>query len=188
MFWKKIEDKDFSAIFDGKKWIAKWVWKKVGPPVLRNRVPYYDNGLEGPKREAYEAEVERWIEDGILEPWEGEEPEGIIALMATEQPTKNKVRPVLDFRELNKYVECHTGDGVLDVCSDRLREWRQIEGHASIVDLQAAYLQIGIDKDLWKYQIVQYKDKMYCLTRLGFGLNSAPRIISKILKLVLSKD
>ena len=185
---EKIEDKDFSALFDGKKWIAKWVWKKVGPPVLRNRVPYYDNGLEGPKREAYEAEVERWIEDGILVPWEGEEPEGIIALMATEQPTKNKVRPVLDFRELNKHIECQTGDGVLDVCSDRLREWRQIEGHASIVDLQAAYLQIGIDKDLWKYQIVQYKDKMYCLTRLGFGLNSAPRIMSKILKFVLSKD
>ena len=32
-------------------------------------------------------------------PWEGDVPEGIIPLMAVEQPTKDKVRPVIDFRE-----------------------------------------------------------------------------------------
>ena len=55
-----------------------------------------------------------------------------------------------------------------------------------MVDIKAAYLQIRIAEDLWKYQIVSFKNKSYYLTRLGFGLNCAPRIMSKILKTVLS--
>ena len=109
-------------------------------------------------------------------------------LMAVEQPTKNKVRPVLDYRELNTHVECHTGDDMTDVCSETLREWRQVEGETKLVDLKSAYLQIRVARELWKYQLVRYKGRLYCLTRLGFGLNSAPRIMSKILKMVLSKS
>ena len=105
--------------------------------------------------------------------------------MAVEQPTKQKVRPVLDYRELNEYIECHTGDDVTDICDEKLREWRKIKD-AEIVDLKSAYLQLRVDKSLWKYQLVNYKGKVYCLTRLGFGLSSAPRIMSKILKTVLS--
>ena len=185
---EKIEDKDFVAEFDGKKWIVKWLWKNDRAPVLRNKIPCYDKGLNGAKKDAYESEIERWIREGILLPWKCDVTEGIIPLMATEQPTKNKVRPVLDFRELNGSIECHTGDDVMDICSDRLREWRQVDGDTSIVDLQSAYLQIEVHEDLWKYQLVRYKNKTYCLTRLGFGLSSAPRIMSKILKWVLDKE
>ena len=42
-------------------------------------------------------------------------------LMAVEQATKNKVRPVLDFRELNKSVECHTERFDRCVCGDTER-------------------------------------------------------------------
>ena len=132
--------------------------------------------------------MERWIDEGILLPWEGEEDGGILPLMAVEQPTKNKVRPVLDYRELNAYVECHTGDDVADVCCETLRKWRQVEGETTIVDLKYAYLQIRVARDLWRYQLVRYKGRCYCLTRLGFGLNCAPRIMSKILKTVLAKS
>ena len=45
---------------------------------------------------------------------------GVIPLMAIEQPTKNKIRPVLDFRELNESVKCHTDDDMTDVCSEKL--------------------------------------------------------------------
>ena len=58
--------------------------------------------------------MERWIDKGILIPWRGEV-KGVIPLMAVEQPTKNKIRPVLDFRELNESVKCHTGDDMTDV-------------------------------------------------------------------------
>ena len=113
---------------------------------------------------------------------------GITPLMAVSQPTKNKVRPVLDYRELNNFVSSHTGDDTTDVCGDVLREWRHTTNKAAIVDFKSAYLQIKISKDLWKYQLVNYKGKTYCLTRLGFGLSSAPKIMAKILKHVLSKS
>ena len=88
---------------------------------------------------------------------------------------------------MNQYVECHTGDEVTDICSEKLREWRKVKD-AELVDLRSAYLQIKVAKKLWKYQLVKYKGKVYCLTRLGFGLSSAPRIMSKILKTVLASS
>ena len=180
-----IEDKDFNADFDGKNWTVGWKFKNTERPVLNGTVACYQKGLEGKKKEEFDKEVGRWIEEGILVPWKETVTKGVIPLMAVEQPTKNKVRPVLDFRELNEHVECHTGDDVTDICSEKLREWRKLDESAELVDLKNAYLQIRVTEDLWRYQLVNYNGKTYCLTRLGFGLCSAPRIMSKILKEVL---
>ena len=121
-------------------------------------------------------------------PWGERVESGILPLMAVEQQTKGKVRPVLDFHELNELVECHTGDNVADVCGDVLREWRRMEGEIALVDLKSAHLQVRVAKELWQYQLVRYKGETYCLTRLGFGLSSAPHIMASILKYVLAKS
>ena len=121
-------------------------------------------------------------------PWRERGESGILPLMAVEQQTKGKVRPVLDFHELNEFVECHTGDNVADVCGDVLREWQQMEGEIALVDLKSACLQVRVAKELWQYKLVRYKGETYCLTRLGFGLSSAPRIMARILKYVLAKS
>ena len=178
----KIEDKDFEANFDGEKWMVKWKWKGE-PPVLQNRVKFHKNSLESEKNSEFEEEVERWIVDGILVPWKGEG-KGVLPLMAVFQATKKKVRPVLDYRELNRFVACHTGSDIIDVCDEKMRKWRWLEGGTAIVDLKSAYLQLHVAKELWQYQLVSYKGKTYCLTWLGFGLNVAPKIM---LKTVLKK-
>ena len=182
----RIEDKDFIADFDGEKWVVEWVWKGE-LPVLKNRVGCYEHALEGSVRDEFDREVGRWIDEGILVPWGQGVEEGVLPLMAVIQSVKRKVRPVLDFRELNRYVMCHTGDDFTDVCDETLREWRQMRGGSTIVDLKSAYLQIHMAEKLWKYQLVKYKGRTYCLTRLGFGLNAAPRIMARILKTVLGK-
>ena len=64
---------------------------------------------------------------------------------------------------------------------------RQEEPLLSIVDLKSAYLQIDVAEKLWKYQLVRYMGRTYYLMRLGFGLNSALRIMTRILKTVLGK-
>ncbi|XP_068224554.1 uncharacterized protein [Palaemon carinicauda] len=112
-----IEDPDFHARFDGQKWTVRWFWENNETVTLKNKVSYYDKKLDGWKKEEFEKEVDRWIAKGILVPWKEKVDVGIIPLMAVEQPTKNKVRPVLDFRELNVNVKCHTGDDVTDVCT-----------------------------------------------------------------------
>ena len=179
----ELKDKDFTAKFDGEKWTVEYFWNS-SEPHLTNSVSQYKIHTDHVER--FDKEVQRWIEEGILSKWEGEV-EGVIPLMAVEQPTKDKVRPVLDFRELNEFVSSHTGDDV-DICGEKLREWRKVEGQTKIVDLKSAYLQIWVAEELWKHQLVRYKGEVYCLTRLGFGLNSAPRIMTKILRTVLARD
>ena len=181
----EIDDKDFMARFDGKKWTVKWVWKD-GAPALRNRVSCYDSARRPEIQESFDGEVTRWIEEGWLIEWKGPV-DGVIPLMAVVQPTKGKVRPVLDYRELNDFVESHTGDEIV-VCDETLRKWRRLHGNLKLVDLRSAYLQIHVDESLWPYQLIRYKDKTYCLTRLGFGLNCAPRILMRILREVLESD
>lgn len=184
----QIKDSDFEAWFDGKRWTVRYFWKTGTPPTLTNNIAQYDTGLNEEEKQEFDKEVDRWIDEGILVPWTGEV-NGIIPLMGVVQETKKKIRPVMDFGcELNNCVESHTGGEVLDVCNERLREWRRIEGEAEIVDLKSAYLQLHVSPELWQYQLVRYHDKMYALTRLGFGLNSAPKIMSKILKTVLEKE
>ena len=36
--------------------------------------------------------------------------------------------------------------------------------------------------------MVKYKGQIYCLTKLGFGLSSTPKIMTAVLKTVLTKD
>lgn len=55
---------------------------------------------------------------------------------------------------------------MIDFCvvNDNVCHTRDVE----LVDLKSTYLQIHVDHELWKYQLVSYKGKcyMYCLTRL----------------------
>lgn len=122
----KVDYKDFAARFDGERWEVEWLWQGERL-LLKNRIGCYEHSLKGRVKEEFDREVERWIDEGILVPWEGVE-EGVLPLMAVIQPTKNKIRPVLDFRDLNGYVMCHTGDDVADVCGEILRKWRQMRG------------------------------------------------------------
>ena len=154
--------------------------------MLTNQVGCYEGTLREEVRMKFEKEVEGWIVERILIPWSGKV-EGVLPLMAVVQPTKNKVRPVLDFQALNKYVACHTKDGI-DICEEVMGEWRRMERATKILDLKSAYLQIHVDEKLWRYRLVKYKGRVYCLTRFGFRLNFAPKNMTAVLKNVLAKD
>lgn len=94
------------------------------------------------------------FEEGILMPSKEKVQSGILPLMAVNQPTKHKVRLVLDFREVNTYISCHMG-------RETMREWRQTIGAATIVDPKLAYLQLHVTEKLWQYQLVRYKKFTY---------------------------
>ena len=98
-----------------------------------------------------------------------------------------KVRPVLDYRPLNEDIQSHPG-GATPLCSDRLREWRQRGCECAVVDLRRAYLQVHVDESLWVHQAVRWKDEIFLLTRLGFGLTSAPKIMTRIVEHVLAES
>ena len=59
--------------------------------------------------------------------------------MAVEQLNKGKVRPIMDYRELNNFVSSHTAD--TDACVNKIRGWRKLGKNLAIVNLKKAYLQ-----------------------------------------------
>lgn len=176
-----MKDRDYEITFADGKWLARWTWTDGQPALLTNSVPNYH--IRDDVAPQYDRVVESWIEKGWLQPYDGP-CDGIIPLLAVVQENKNKIRPVLDYRELNQFVSSHTAES--EVCGEKLRCWRRMGNRVSVLDLRDAYLQIHIDEDLWKFQVVEHRGRRYCLTRLGFGLNVAPKIMSAIVRKVLS--
>lgn len=184
------EHKDFEVEYDdeNKSWTASWRWiGGVQPDKFSNSTSEYS--MPHDVRPKFEEEVERWIENGWLRSYDEAElgpPKALIPLMAAIQPNKDKVRPVMDFRELNSFVQAHTADA--DVCADKIRGWRRQGGNVSMLDMSSAYMQVHVAKSLWPFQTVIFRDKRYCLTRLGFGLNVAPLIMKRVVATALSRD
>ena len=152
-----LDEPDFHSEYDEAKhvWATSWKWSSDQPSVsLKNRLSEYPT----PKRlqGEYEQELQAWIQNGWLIPYlenELEPPKGLILLMAILQENKQKVRPVMDYRELNEHVNAYMA--IVNVCAQTMREWRQQGPQVAIVDLRWAYLQIPIDKSLWPFQTVK---------------------------------
>ena len=106
--------------------------------------------------------------------------------MAVVQKLKQKVRPVLDYRELNGFVDAYTAS--VEVCAQKLREWRRYGVIVSLLDLRNEYLHIHVDKALWPFQTVIFRGQRFCLTRLGFGLNVVPLIMKFFIDAIVSQD
>ena len=152
-------------------------------PVLANSIGCYP--VKPAEKVEFELEIDKWINEGWLQPAPTHRGP-VIPLMAVAQPNKGKVRPVMDYRDVNEYVINHSGSS--SVCDETVRRWRRLGDEAALLDLQRAYLQIRVHESLWKHQTVRYKGKCYHLTRLGFGLRSAPKIMKVIVEHVLALD
>ena len=82
--------------------------------------------------------------------------------------------------------QAHTAN--VDVCAQKLREWRQRGSNVAMLDLHLAYLQVHVDKLSWPFQTVKIKGQRYCLTHLGYGLNVAPIIMRSIINMMMAQD
>ena len=167
-----------------KSWTVAWKWRDgVEPAFLSNRVPAYAVSAEA--RREFDDELRTWIEKGWLTPFDEAvlgRPRGMIPLMAVKQNNKTKVRPVLDYRELNCHVPAHTAD------ADTLRKWRRHGAKLAVVDLKRAYLQLRTDRRLWLFQTVVIGGRRYALARVGFGLSIAPLVLKAVVRAVLQQD
>ena len=103
-----VEDPDVTAEFVNCRWTVSWRWSGKSPEGLQTRLSEYKCTQAPHVQERYCAELESWISKGWLKRWDGPV-EGVIPLLAVFHPTKDKVRPVMDYRELTNFVECHTG-------------------------------------------------------------------------------
>ena len=185
-----VDAPDFSVRFESetRRWTVAWKWDEGRvPDCLSNSTAEY--AVPRAAREEYDAELNAWIDKGWLVPHDERQhgpPRGLVPLLAVQQKNKAKVRPVMDFRELNGFVTAHIADS--DVCADVLRKWRRHGANVAVVDLRKAYLQLHVHQQLWPFQTVVVRGQRYCLTRLGFGLNVSPQVMKAVVRAVLEQD
>ena len=98
-----------------------------------------------------------------------------------------KVRPVLDFRWLNARIKSRPS-AATPLCQEKLRQWRRLSNECAVVDLRKACLQLHLDPALWAYQAIVWKGHTYLLTRVGFELSIAPKVMTAVVERVLSED
>lgn len=185
-----VDAPDFEAKFDpvARAWTVGWKWRDgTAPECLTNDVAEYH--VPERARDEFDAELQSWIKSGWLVPYDEAvcgPPLGLIPLMAVEQRNKTKIRPVLDYRELNSHVTPHTADA--DVCADTLRKWRRHGTNIAVIDLKRAYLQLRTEQHLWPFQTVIVNGQRYALTRVGFGLSVAPMMMKAVVCAILQQD
>ena len=185
-----VDAPDFEAQFDpvARAWTVAWKWRDgAAPECLTNGVAEY--AVSESDRGEFDAELQSWIRNGWLVPYDETvcgPPRGLIPLMAVEQRNKTKIRPVLDYRELNSHVVPHTADA--DVCADTLRKWRRHGSNIAVIDLKRAYLQLRTKQHLWPFQTVMVNGQLHALTRVGFGLSVAPVMMKAVVNAVLQQD
>ena len=120
-----IDEPDFSVTYvrSNKEWTASWKWanghspSKLSHSMQEYVVPFH-------ARDAYENEILQWQQNEWLLPYSEEEldpPKGLIPLMV--MLPKQKVRLVLDYWELNGFVDAFTANA--EVCVQKLREWQR---------------------------------------------------------------
>ena len=166
-----INKPDFTVTFDqqSQAWIMAWKWSQdCAPEGLDNGVSEYPVAAE--IQEDYKQELHLWMSNGWLVPYPEEKlgrPKGLIPLMAVLQQNKSKVRPVMDFQELNHQVDAFRANA--DICAAKLCEWPQKGSNISLLDLRRAYLQVCVHELLWPFQTMKIDGRRYCLIWLGFG-------------------
>lgn len=97
-------------------------------------------------------------------------------------PKKNgKFRPVINLRYLNRFVEYqHFKQENLNIVLDLIQK----DDFLTSIGLQDAYFSIPIQPRYHKYLRFSWQDQLYQFLVLPFGLSSAPRLFTKILKAV----
>ena len=88
-------------------------------------------------------------------------------------------RPVIDLSFLNKFVENSHFQMESILC---LKSLLQKGDYMTTLDLKDAYLSVPVHKDSRKFLQFLWRNKCYAFQGLCFGLNTVPRIFTKLLK------
>ena len=88
-------------------------------------------------------------------------------------------RPVIDLSRLNKFIENSHFQMENISCLKTLLRRRDF---MTSIDLKDAYLSVHVHKSSQKYLCFQWRNRCYAFLGLLFGLNTAPRVFTRLLK------
>ena len=122
------------------------------------------------------------IEKGAVTELKHQREEGFVSRLFLVPKKDGQMRPVINLKPLNRFLVYHhfKMEGI-QVVRDilRLNKWM------TRIDLKDAYFSIPIHQSHQKYLRFKWEKKMYQFTCLPFGLASAPRLFTKVLRPVV---
>lgn len=185
---ESVVDVDFVAVRDDSgKWVVEWKWESDPPESLYKGVAIYHRKLKSAQEKTlFDREVASWIAQQFIVPFTGK-----ICCQLTWNPVvqthkSTPVRPTLDYSILNPFIRCRSSYEQSEVCTDMLRKWRTCSD-AVLVDIQKAYMQVHVAEHLHKFQVVSVNGSQFAMTRMGFGLNIAPRVLQAIIEHIVGR-
>ena len=188
----RVDDGEIKWLADEHRWMATWNWLGGQEPqstIGSNIGEYSRKQLSEDQEMKFCTAVDEWVSNGWLVEYDQQlygKPACVLPLMAVVQEHKatTPVRPVLDYRKLNELVASNPGLQS-PVCEDTLRKWRKKgEQEYELIDIRKAYLQVHVSPELFRFQTVKWRGKLYAMTRMGFGLSVAPKYMDLVVKYV----
>ena len=170
-------------------WELTWQWEETPPEGLFKGTYIYGRKLKNQEQvEWFNTEVQRWIRSKFLIPFDPKI-SGAEKCILTWNPVvqthkSTKVRPTLDYSILNPYIKNNNSVSQSEVCHESLRKWRKCTS-AYLVDVEKAYMNVMVSQNHHPYQVAYVGSKPYIMTRMGFGLSIAPRVLKCLISYIL---
>lgn len=114
-------------------------------------------------------EISNMIQEGILE--ESQSSTGFVSRMFTVPKTDGSRRSIFNLRALNHHLKSKTFRLLNHI---RVPSFLQSEDYMTNIDISQAYFHIPIKERYQKFLSMVYKEKVYQMTCLPFGLASEP--------------
>ena len=135
------------------------------------------------KREVVDKEIQSMIQKGALREVQPVEGQYLSTIFVRPKREMNKFRPIINLKQLNTHMPYRhfKMEGMKDVI-DLLNQG----DYMMKIDLKDAYWHIPIHPSSQKYLRFQWKEKLYEMLVLAFGVGPGPRIFTKLLKVPLT--
>ena len=182
-----------------KHYFQNWTLITNDPWVLETVQGYHINLFQVPHQAAHpppivhnqeqnaliDLEVKHMIEKAaihVVNPNEKEQ--GFVSALFLVPKKGGGQRPVVNLRPLNQYIpyEHFKMEGV-----HMLRDLLRKDDYLVKVDLKDAYFTVPVWKNHQKFLRFVWKETMYEFACLPFGLSSAPRVFTKLMKPVVAQ-
>lgn len=127
---------------------------------------------------AIEKEVNSLLKKGAIRIIQAHEVK-YLSTIFTIPKKSGELRPIINLKNLNKFVRYQ------HFKMETFKEIRSMllqNDYLTSIDLKDAYFSIPINEDYHKYLCFQWENNFYCFQCLPFGLSSAPRVFTKVMK------
>ena len=128
-------------------------------------------------------EIQKLLDKGAIQQVSGGTAEGYYSRIFLVPKKEGQYRPVINLRPLNNWIRYyHFKMEGIHVVKDLLLK----RDYLTRIDLKDAYLTIPVHHHFHKFLRFRWQDQDFEFTCLPFGLTSAPRVFTKVMRIVIA--